>query len=341
MKYVTIKDIAKKLNLSISTVSRAFNDKYDIKKETKDRILREAQIMGYKPNLMAKRLVQKRSMNIGIIVPEFINSFFPEVIIGAQKVFFEKGYQVIIMQSNEHFESELENIKSLENNMVDGILLSISNQTQNTDYIKKLVSDGFPIVLFNRVDDTIKVPKVIFDNYKWTFLATQRLLGQGFKKIYYLKGINSKIISLDRVRAFKDAVSKKYIYNSENFKIINAGINFEDGERVAEDLIKKNDLPEAIFAGNDLCAMGAMKTFKKYNFKIPNDIAFFGFTETKFARLTDPPLSSVLQPTFKMGKIAAELLIKKIKNPTLEENPDIIILDGSLNVRESSIKKSK
>ena len=173
MNYITIKDVAKKLNVSVSTISRAFNDKYDIKKETKELILTTAKEMGYRPNPMAKKLIQKRSFNIGIVVPEFINGFFPEVIIGAQEIFFKKGYQVLIAQSNECFETELKNVETLENNMVDGLLLSISCETKNTEYYQKLIKSGLPIVLFNRVNKNLNASKVLFNDYKWAFFATE------------------------------------------------------------------------------------------------------------------------------------------------------------------------
>jgi len=336
MNYITIKDIAKKLNLSVSTISRAFNNKYDIKKETRELILKTAKEMGYRPNPMAKKLVQKRSYNIGIVVPEFINAFFPEVIIGAQEIFFKKGYQVLIMQSNENYENELKNVQALENNMVDGILLSISSQTTNTDYYKDLINSGFPIVLFNRVDNSIESSRVVFNNYKWALFATEHLIDQNYKRIICLKGINSLILSHERVKGFKGAFLKRKIEIDKN-QIVEAGINFEDGERAAKKMIDDNNIPDAIFACNDLCAMGAMKIFKKNGYRIPQDIAFVGFTETKFAELIDPPLTSVSQPTFEMGRKAAELLILQIENKG-SFTPQTVLLNGQLNIRESSVK---
>ena len=151
MQYVTIKDIARTLNVSVATVSRAFNDKYDVKKETREMILQKARELGYKPNPIARKLLQKHSYNIGVIVPEFVNSFFPTVIIGIQQVLLEKNYQVIIMQSNECADIELKNMISLENNMVDGLLVSLSRETRHSEYLEQLIAENFPVVLFNRV----------------------------------------------------------------------------------------------------------------------------------------------------------------------------------------------
>ncbi len=337
MNYITIKDVAKRLNVSVSTISRAFNDKYDIKKETKDLILETAREMGYRPNPMAKKLIQKRSFNIGIIVPEFINGYFPEVIIGAQEIFFEKGYQVLIAQSNECFETELKNVKTLESNMVDGLLLSISCETSNTEYYQKLIESGLPIVLFNRVNKNLNASKVLFNDYKWSFFATEHLIAQGYKNIVCLKGTDALFLTHERVRGFVDAFKKHKITVAKD-KIIPTGFNIEDGMRVAEIMIKNNNIPDAIFACNDPSAIGAMKVFKKNGYKIPTDIAFVGFTESKMADLIDPPLTSVSQPTLDIGREAAKLLIEQIENSSGNFLPQTIILNGQLNIRESSVR---
>ena len=200
MIYITIKDIAKKLNISIATVSRAFNDKSDIKADTKNLILKTAKEMGYRPNPMAKKLMQKRSLTIGIVVPEFLNSFFPQVIIGAQEILFEKGYQVLITQSNENFDTELKNVKALEDSMVDGIIISQSSETKNSTYYQNLINSGFPIVFFNRVCNDISSSKILFNDYKWAFFATEHLINQGYKNIYHLKGKASLSLTNDRMK---------------------------------------------------------------------------------------------------------------------------------------------
>lgn len=335
MKYVTIKDIAKKLNVSVSTVSRAFNNKYDIKPETKDLILRTAEEMGYKPNPMAKKLIQKRSFNIGIIVPEFTNSFFPEVIIGAQEILFEKGYQVLITQSNECSNTELKNTQSLEASRVDGLIVSLSSETKNTKYYQQLIESGFPIVFFNRVNKKLDASKVLFNDYKWAFFATEHLISQGYKNIMHLKGIDSLALSNERSRGFSDALKKHKIVFHKN-QIIPTGFCIEDGIRIATTMIEKKQIPEAIFATNDHVAIGAMQVFQKNGYNIPQDIAFVGFTESKMANLIDPPLTSVSQPTYDIGKEASRLLIEQIENKST--GPQTIILNGQLNIRASSVK---
>ena len=336
MKHVTIKDIAKELNLAVSTISRAFNDKYDIRPETRKLVLEKAQQMGYRPNPIAKKLLQQKTLNIGIVIPEFIGSFFPEVIIGAQEVLFREGYQTFITQSNECSKNELQNVKLLYNSMVDGMLISLTHEAKNIDYYKELVATGLPIVFFNRVNDDLNTSKVVFDDYKWSFFATEHLIYQRFKKIFHLAGPANLYLTENRKRGFTDALKKHRMSLTDN-KIITTDFMIEDGEKAAEELIQTNDIPDAIFAAGDLTAIGAMKIFKKNGFRIPDDIAFMGFSEHTLARHVDPPLTSVAQPTFEIGRTAATLLIDQIKNQGVFI-PQSITLSGKINLRSSSMR---
>lgn len=333
MEHITIKDVAKRLNVSISTVSRAFNNKYDIRKETRDLVLKTALEMGYHPNPIARKLLQKRSLNIGIVVPEFINSYFPEVIIGAQEILLKKGYQVLIMQSSESSEMELKNIQSLVGNMVDGLIVSLTSESANESYYKQLIDSGMPIVFFNRVIKNLNASTVTFNDYKWAFFATEHLIIQGYKNIVHLAGPKNLLLSKERYRGFQDAHKK---HKTEPGKKINCGFNMEDGERMAVEMIEQNELPEAIFFANDHSAIGFMKILKNNGFKIPEDVAVVGFSESKFAENIFPPLTSVKQPTHDIGETAATLLLEQIENKQLFV-PQNIVLNGRLNIRESSI----
>ncbi|MFW5657656.1 MAG: LacI family DNA-binding transcriptional regulator [Bacteroidota bacterium] len=336
MKHVTIKDIAKELNLAISTISRAFNDKYDIRPETRQLILNKAREMGYRPNPFARNLLRQRSMNIGVVIPEFIGSFFPEIIMGAQEVLFKEGYQVLITQSNECCKTESENVKLLEQNMVDGLLISLTHETEVIDYYKDLISSGLPVVFFNRVSDQLETSKVLFDDYKWAFFATEHLIYQGYKKIFHLAGPSNLSLSGNRIRGFQDA-HKKHRLEIPSSHIIPSDFMIEDGQRVAKEIIENGNIPEAIFAAGDLTAIGAMKVFKKNGYRIPEDIAFVGFSEQTIARHVDPPLTSVAQPTLEIGRTAAKLLVAQIENQGLFV-PQTITLSGKLNIRSSSMR---
>lgn len=333
MKHVTIKDVAKALNVSISTVSRAFNNKYDINPKTRELVLQKAEELGYSPNPIARKLIQKRSYNIGIVVPEFTNSFFPKVIIGAQEVLLEKGYQVLIMQSDESSQTEIKNVKTLVNNMVDGLIVSLCSENENIAYYQTLLSSKIPIVFFNRVVEEINASKVVFDDYKWALFATEHLIKQGYSKILHLAGSKSLSLTKNRIKGFKDAHKK---YRNNHGKVIHCGFKMEDGEQIAQKLMSAGDIPEAIFAASDPCAIGVMKTFKKNGYRIPEDIAISGFSESDISQHVSPPLTSVEQPTHLIGQTAANLLIEQIETNGLFV-PQTITLNGTLNIRESSV----
>ncbi|MEP0212588.1 MAG: LacI family DNA-binding transcriptional regulator [Cellulophaga sp.] len=334
MKHITIKDVAKKLNVSISTVSRAFNNKYDINEETKQRILKTANELGYKPNPIAKKLSQQRSFTVGIIVPEFSNNFFPEVMLGAQEVLLKEGYQALIMQSNHSWEVEKKNVETLVNNMVDGLIISLTSENKNNAYYNDLIKQNIPIVFFNRTVDQIKASKVLFDDYKWAMFATEHLIVQGYKNIIHLEGDKNLTLTKNRLRGFTDAHKK---YKLAVGKIIPCGFKMEDGERVAQEIIDNNEVPRAIFAANDSSAVGAISVFKKNGYSIPKDIAIVGFTESNLAKHTTPTLTSVEQPTNDIGQTAAKLLLEQINTKGLFV-PQTIVLNGRLNIRDSSVK---
>lgn len=337
MKYITIKDIAKKLNTSVSTVSRAFNDKADINAATKALVLKTAKELGYRPNPIAKKLMQQRSFTIGIVVPEFVNAFFPEVIIGIQEVLTDKGYQVLIAQSSECFETELKNIKTLEDSMVDGLIISLSSETKNTDYYQSLIDSGFPIVLFNRVNNQLNCSKIVFNDYKWALFATEHLITEGYQNITHLKGNEGISLSNERMRGFCDAhhKHKKFV---DRDQIIPTGFTMNEGRRVALQIIQSGSIPDAIFAANDPVAIGAMQVFKENGFKIPDDVAFVGFTESQMATIIEPPLTTVSQPANEIGKAAAQILLEQIEKKN-NFKPRTITLNGELRIRASSINK--
>lgn len=333
MKNLTIKEFSKLINVSISTISRAFNDKYDIHPDTKKMILEKAQELGYSPNPIAQRLIQHQSKMIGVVVPEFVNAFFPKVIMGIQSVMEEAGYQVLIMSSNESAQKELKNVKTLERNLIDGLIISLTKETRDISYFKSLQAKHVPIVQFNRVNQKLETPKIIFDDYTWAFHATEHLIQEGYKNIYHFSGPQNLILSHSRCKGYKEAMAKYGL--SFQDKIVEAGIFMEDGMRMAEQLIAANTLPDAVFCFNDPVAIGAMELFKEKGYRIPDDIAFVGFTESRIAMHMTPALTSVEQPSTLIGETAATTLLKMIETKTVTDDRTIV-LNGILNPRASS-----
>lgn len=335
---ITIKELAKELKISTSTVSRALADKWDVNPETRKAVLELAERWNYKPNPISLSLKQQQTHTIGVIIPEFITSFFPEVIMGIQHTMESEGYTVLISQSNESYERELNNIKNLEARLVDGFIISLTEETVNTSYLQNLLDRNVPLVLFNRVSDNIDAPKVIIDDHKWAFVAVEHLIQQGYKRIAHLGGPVNLELSIQRKQGYLDALAK-YNIPIEDDLIIPCGVMMEKGVIGAHRILEMKNKPDAIFAINDPVAIGAMKTLQKNGLKIPDDIGIVGFSESKMALVVEPNLTSVEQPTFEIGKIAAELLIEQLKNKKDEAVLNkCITLNAKLNVRESSYK---
>jgi LacI family transcriptional regulator len=333
-KYATLKDIAKALNLSTATISRALADRWDVNPETKKIVQEEAERQNYRPNPNATRLQNKRTKTIGLVVPEFKSAFFPSIIEGIHKVLEEAGFQLLITQSKESKEIEEKNLKLLESNMVEGILISITREGENNEAYQRLINSGIPVVFFNRISGTVDAPKVVVDDYRLSFFATEHLIYNRFRKIYHFEGPSNLSISKERKRGFMDALKKHKREITEN-TITTAGVLMEKGYLAMQKLIIKNDIPDAIFCFNDPCALGALKAMKEAGLKCPEDIALVGFSESEVAQLVEPPLTSIEQPTFEIGETAANLLIEQIENSSTPYQT--ISLVAKMNIRKSSI----
>lgn len=337
---VTIKELAKELKISTSTVSRALADKWDVNPETRKAVLELAKKWNYRPNPISLSLKQQQTMTIGVVIPEFITSFFPEVIIGMESSLEPEGYSILISQSDESYEKESKNISNLEARLVDGLIVSLTKETENTEYLQQLVDRNIPLVLFNRVSHEIDVPKVVIDDYKWAFEAVEHLIKEGYKRIAHLAGPKNLELSQKRLQGYLDALHKHNITIDDRL-IITTGLMMEKGVLAAHKILEMQEKPDAIFAVNDPVAIGAMKTLQKNGIRIPDDIGVVGFSESKKAMIVEPNLTSVEQPTFEMGKIAADLLLEQLKNKKDEAVlSKIITLNAKLNIRESSHRRS-
>jgi LacI family transcriptional regulator len=337
---VTIKDIARELGISPSTVSRALKDHPDISVATKKAVTELAEKLKYTPNSIALSLRQSKSNTIGVIIPEIIHFFFSTVISGIEDIAYDAGYSVIVSQSNESYEREVIDSKALFNNRVDGMLISLSRETVNLDHLISIYDRGVPMVFFDRVAEGINCSKVIVDDFDGSFQATEHLIKQGYKRIAHLSGPTSLAISQQRLDGYRAALEKYDMSFDE--KIVMRDHASEDeqmAKRLTTKLLSSTNPPDALFAINDIAALGAMLAAKEKGLKIPNDFAIVGFSNWRFTSLTEPPMSTVDQPGFEMGQEAARLLIKEIeaKEGELIE-PVTKILKTNLIIRGSSVK---
>jgi LacI family transcriptional regulator len=335
MKHTTITDIAKKLGISASTVSRALSDHPDIKEETKTRVRKLAKEFYYKPNSIAQSLKNNRTTIIGVVVPEIQHDFFSSAISGIEEVAYHAGYTIIVCQSNENFEREVINTNALIQQRVAGIVASISQNTTNSDHFQGVIDRGIPLVFFDRACSDIAVSKVIIDDRKSAFEAVSYLTAKGYKKIAHFTGPKDLEICKLRLEGYTDALKMANIPFQKEL-ICYGGLHETDGYNSMDGLLKEDIIPDAIFAVNDPVAVGAFQRIKEAGLKIPGDIGIVGFSNNKITALVDPPITTVDQPSFEMGKRSAEILIEMIESEEPLIIPKTVILETKLIVRSST-----
>ena len=335
METVTIKDIAKALNLSTSTVSRALRGSYEINAETKRLVTEYAEKVHYVPNPIALSLKENKSKAIGVIVPEIANHFFSQAINGIEDIANQRGYHVVIFQSHESYEREVANVQHIIARKVDGLLISLSGQTENMSHLQEIQRKNLPLVLFDRVSDEIICNKVVADNFDGAFRATEHLILSGRKKIAHITSPSLLSISQERLAGYKAALEKYQIMYDENL-VKHCGFGAEEVKKLVDDLIETQK-PDALFTTSDRLALDCFSALKENHISMPDEIAFIGFTNLKVAHLFDPPLSTVVQPAFEIGQAAAELLLDSIerKQATVEQFQTIKI-PTEMVIRESS-----
>jgi LacI family transcriptional regulator len=338
-KEVTIYDIAKRLNLSASTVSRGLNGHSDIRKETIRRINLTAQAMGYQQNTFARNLRKNRSNTIGVILPRLDSNFQSLVVAGIESQVNKNGFNLIISQSRESMLKEKENIKTLFNSRIDGLLISLAADTSNLDHLGTIFKKGIPVVFFDRVKDhpRYKCSKVIIDNVKAGFDATEHLIEQGCNRIVYLSDNRLSNVYSERHKGYMNALEQyKIPYDPE--LIIEDKLNEESGKRTVAKLLKIKNLPDGIFATNDTSAVAIICQLKQEGIRVPKDIAVVGFNDVHISRVIDPSLTTIHYPGMEMGEIAASTLIELLA----KEEPKItktVVLDHKLIIRKSSLRK--
>jgi len=333
----TIKDIAEKLNLAPSTVSRALHDNSEISRITKKKVLDAAKQMNYHPNILARSLINKRSQTIGVIVPEITHNFFSAAISGIEGVAYDAGFVIILCESNENYEREVLNARALMTNQVAGLLVSITQSTVKSYHFMDFQEAKIPFVFFDRVCDDINTSKVLVDDYGGGFSAVEHLIKSGYKRIAHLGGVKHLSISRDRYKGYRDAL-KKYGIAFEEELVHFAGFHEKDGIIGMQYLLGLKKPPDAVFIINDPVAIGAYDEIKKRKLKIPQDIALVGFSNNPISAIVDPPLTTVEQPAFELGKAAANILLEQIKAKNEKKSFSSVkmMLETKLIIREST-----
>ena len=334
---MTIKDLAKYLSVSVSTVSRALCDDKNINKETKDKVLKAAKELGYKRNPIALGLKTGHSNTIGVIVPEMITPFVSLVLNGIQDVLNEHNIRILVTDSNHDPEKERENIHMLERCFVDGIIICLCNYNKNREEFLRLQKAGMPIIFYDRIPHGLEVSQVIINDYLKSFFLVERLIRAGRRNIVHVQGPDNIYNSIERLRGYRDALAKYNIPFDKETMLFQCSTQLEDSSKIADlfvENIKHNKNINAVFAFSEMQGLGIMNRLMEHGIKIPEEIAIASLTGTILSNYVYPKMTAVEAPMYQMGATAAELLLAKIKDPQTPNKT--VVLDAEIKMRQST-----
>lgn len=337
-KKITIYDIARELNVSPSTVSRALKDHHSIGKKTKKAVLKIVKRTGYKPNALAASLRSNKTNTIGVIMSEINRPFISSLISGVEIAANEAGYNVIISQSHDSFEKEVANAQSLYASRVEGLVVSLAMETLAYAHFQQYMENDIPVVFVDRVPEEIGSDKVIIDNFSAGFKATEHLIQQGCKRIAHFGGAQRRNVYRERQKGYIEAL-RKYDLELDESLIINTYVtNSEEGFKMSRHLMSLDDPPDGIFSANDTAAVSAIQYAKCAGISVPEDLAVIGFNNDPISLIIDPALSTVTHPAVEMGKIAAHQILNHKENKEIVKSRTTV-LDTELIIRASSLRK--
>lgn len=333
-KDVTIYDIAEKLDISPATVSRGLKDHPAIKKETKKRIKDMALKMGYQNNTFASNLRSRKTNTIGIITPRINSAFMSTVIAGIEQVVNDKGYNLIISQSQEEYQKEIASATTMFNSRVDGLLVSLASDTERIQHFESLLKKKIPVIFFDRVFDHPDCTSIVIDNVRAGYDAVMHLLNQGCRRVVYIGGNLKRNVYADRLKGYRQALSEKGIPFTEKYIFIN-DLGEQAGVETANAILEMHPRPDGVFAANDFTGVACMQTLLDAGVKIPEEIAVAGFNNDPISSIVRPKLTTINYPGYQMGQIAATTLINAI-NKSQASNLTTLVIKHELIVRDST-----
>ena len=333
MKHVTIKDIARSLCISVSTVSRALTDDKNIRRETREAVLREAERLGYRRNPVAMNLKMGRTNTIGVIVPEMHTPYASQVVAGIQSVLYKNNQKVMIAESDENPDRERESLQMIEEFMVDGLIVSLCSYKHNIETYRRLANEGVAIVFYDRIPHGMDdMPQVMVDDNNDSYFMAEHLIRLGCRRIAYLYGPDDVYNAVERGRGYREAMEKFQIYDPR--LIVKTGMTFADGAAAVDSLVRQGVEFDAVYAFTDTLAIGAMNRLREKGRCIPEDVAVAGFSGTELSTIVFPQLTTVEPPLTEMGQRAAELVLEKVRNPEAENRK--IVLRTEMKCRAST-----
>jgi LacI family transcriptional regulator len=336
-KEITIYDLARKLNISPATVSRGLKDHPAISKKTKKRIFDLAKEMGYRSNNFARNLRKQTTDTIGVIIPRLNSYFMSTVIAGMEKVANDEGYNLIISQSSESAQKEIASAKTMFNNRVDGLMVSLAYDTDDISHFEVFSQKNIPLIFFDRVVDNKNSMNVLIDNRKAAYEATKHLIEQGCKRIVHITATPKRNVYIDRLLGYKQALADFNIPFKDQYVIV-GNLSQEDGTEAAKLLRNLKPLPDGVFVANDNCAVGCLLALKQAGIRVPQDVAVVGFNNDPVSKVIEPNLTTINYPGYEMGEVAARNLINHLNGISSIQSTNTILLRSELIIRESSKK---
>ncbi len=333
--HVSLKDLAREIGVSISTVSRALNNHPDISLAMTLKIQKLAAERNYTPNPLAMGLLKQATRMIGVIVPDLVTHFYSSIISGIEQVAEEKGYYILIASSSESLQKEISSVENLLKTRVEGLIVCLSQETQSYAHFDRLIRNNIPLVFFDRVCRTGEVPSVVVDNMDAARKITRHFYKNGFRRIAYIAGPDHLNISQERTRGYLSGLESCGL-DFDPELLVKCNMSSEGATEATSHLLQLPKRPDAIFGINDTVAFAAMKEIKRHGLRIPEEVALVGFTDEFHSTVVDPALTSITHPTFEIGKEAARLFFNRIENP--DAKPVQVVLNTKLVVRKSSVK---
>lgn len=331
-KHVTIKDIARSLCISVSTVSRALTDDKNIRKETRDMVVEEAKRLGYKRNPVAMNLKMGRTNTIGVIVPEMHTPYASQVIGGIQEILYKKNQKVMIAESDENPCRELENLKMMEQFMVDGLIVSLCSYRKNIEMYQQLEETGMAVVFYDRIPYGMDVSQVLVEDNVDSYFMVEHLIRLGRMRIAYIQGPDDIYNAYQRGLGYREAMEKFRLFDPS--LIVKTGMTFKDGADAIDRLIYNKVDFDSVFAFTDTLAIGAQNRLRALGKWVPEDIFVASFSGTELSTIVSPRITTMEPPLEEMGRKAAELVMEKINNPETENK--MIVLKTTMRCREST-----
>lgn len=332
---ITLKQIAKELDVSVSTVSKALRNSKEISQDTKDKIQAFAKLYNYKPNNIAVSLKNKRTKNIGVIIPEILQHFFTSVVTGVEKVANDAGYNVIVCLSDESFDKEVINMETLANGSIDGFIMSLTKETQKRKdfhHLREVINQGMPLVMFDRIADEIYCDKVVIDDAQGAYMAVNRLIKEGRKRIALITTVDYISVGHLRTLGYKNALTDAGLPYIENLVL---KIEDTDCDHEIRQLFNNHSF-DAVFCVNEYFAVSALREARNKGLKVPQDLSIIAFSDGILAKNSYPALTTVDQHGFQMGEIAAKMLIEKLEETTEDDYYRTEVIRTSLIERDST-----